>query len=365
MCSTRAKLPARSAAAVVALLLALAFSAPAQAEDTTVRYFGAPFPGIVEADGDLLINTDVVEAPDVKTVKMATEYRIEPDAPAWSPVVTSYDPTGPYLHQHRGSVLGRSGVSTDANGIPMVTYKFGGPFYYPTTIAQYGLEQFSKWKLGTAPDGLAIAVQQGEWLLANQDAAGGWPIPFDYTWDAKRVSKLNAGWYSAMGSGQAISLFVRLHSATGEQRWVAAVHRAIPLMAAPQETGGLNGLVLGRRMLQEYPTDPPAAVFNGWLFAVIGVYDATTVAAPEAQALFDQQVGTLRDLLPLFDLGNRTVYDLSHVHQPSFEPNVARWAYHRTNLTTLAAISEVTGDAHATAVARWDGYLRAQVVPPN
>jgi hypothetical protein len=95
-------------------------------------------------------------------------------------------------------------------------------------------------------------------------------------------------------------------------------------------------------VLQEYPTDPPAHVLNGWIFGLWGLYDAALAGpkwvADQAMAGFEDGVSTLARRLPKYQLpGGWSRYDLI-----SAEPiNVASPFYHHLHIQQLIALGRL------------------------
>lgn len=79
---------------------------------------------------------------------------------------------------------------------------------------------------------------------------------------------------------------------------------------------------------EEYPTEPPSFVLNGFIYSLIGLYDLLTLApalqARDAAALFQQGMKSLKKLLLAFDNGSGTNYDLRHL-TIGCAPNIARY----------------------------------------
>lgn len=80
------------------------------------------------------------------------------------------------------------------------------------------------------------------------------------------------------------------------------------------------------------------SVFKLTYGIISGLYDLKTIApgrfAKEATALFDQGMRSLKKLLPLFDMGSTTSYDLRHFTLNT-APNIARWDYHATHVNQV------------------------------
>ena len=106
---------------------------------------------------------------------------------------------------------------------------------------------------------------------------------------------------------------------------------------------------------QEYPTEPPAYILNGFIFSLLGLYDfwQATLAVPDmsdennrAQQLFSEGLESLVAVLPLFDTGSGSVYDLRHFTMPGTPPKIARWDYHALHVNQLYVMSTITKKLH-------------------
>lgn len=66
---------------------------------------------------------------------------------------------------------------------------------------------------------------------------------------------------------------------------------------------------------------------------------------------------SLKTLLPLFDMGSRSVYDLRHVTL-NVEPNIARWDYHVTHINQLLLLATLDNATVIKSTAkRWIAYM--------
>ena len=70
---------------------------------------------------------------------------------------------------------------------------------------------------------------------------------------------------------------------------------------------------------EEYPFEEGLFVLNGFMYSLIGLYDLSSAssapqeARDEAKELFDEGIVSLKALLPLYDNGKGSNYDLQHV----------------------------------------------------
>lgn len=185
------------------------------------------------------------------------------------------------------------------------------------------------------------------------------PYLFDWTYAGK---KLYSPWWSAMAQGEALSLFVRLHEETGDERWrVAADHTWLSLTqprstAEPWATKTDNGLLV----FEEYAGNlPPLKVLNGHLFALFGVHDYWRLTGdPEAASYLDGAATTVLEVMSaLRVLGGVSYYCWESDCPRSYWQNPTYHVIHSWQLDTLARLAN---DARFSV---WASTLRSDWVP--
>ncbi|GAA3590632.1 hypothetical protein GCM10022419_086570 [Nonomuraea rosea] len=284
-----------------------------------------------------------------------------------TPLITKHDPRGPWLHFATVDVTTWRRIAIGSDGIPMSTYDFG-TFQYPVEVVQYGMENYSKWVVTGDQKYRAKAETVARWLLEHQDAKGGWPVPFDYSYREGLAGELRAGWYSGMAQGIGAAFLAKMRDKTGESRYGAAALRALVPLRTKVEQGGVLRRFEGRLdWYEEYPTPTATHVLNGYLFALIGVHDVGELLGDAtAKEMFQRGLRTLDRVLPLYDLSYRTTYDLLHyTRTPATAPNPARWSYHSLHVTQLSALDAITGGRYSAIEKRWLGYLDGKALPGN
>ncbi|CAG5859331.1 unnamed protein product, partial [Menidia menidia] len=146
---------------------------------------------------------------------------------------------------------------------------------------------------------MAAFFAASDWLLRNQDERGGWPIMVTRKL-GEGFRPLEPGWYSAMAQGQAMSTLVRAYLLTKNQAYLGAA----------------------------------------------------------LKALFARGMESLKAMLPLYDTGSGSIYDLRHFVLGS-APNLARWDYHTTHINQLQLLASIDGaPVFRDAVKRWKNYLK-------
>jgi len=177
--------------------------------------------------------------------------------------------------------------------------------------------------------------------------------------------RLEPGWISAMGQGQAASVLLRAHELTGGDAYLTAARDALPALTTAVAAGGTQNTLDGIPVLEEYPTDRPTAVLNGWIFALFGVHElAIATGEAEAGALFERSADGLVSLLPRYDNGWWSLYSLGDHGRP----DLAKPFYQRLHPVLLEALSLIRPTKLLDDYARrwreqltWVGLTRASL----
>ena len=123
-----------------------------------------------------------------------------------------------------------------------------------------------------------------------------------------------------MAQGHGISMMVRAAHVTGDESyWLAASQALLPFKKLTVDGGVKNKFMGIYDWYEEYPFHEGHFVLNGFIYSLIGLYDLSAAEdAPEdiskeATILFDNGITSLKALLPLYDAGKGSIYDLRHV----------------------------------------------------
>jgi hypothetical protein len=223
--------------------------------------------------------------------------------------------------------------------------------HYVIDIAQAGL---GYWEL--VLEGRPVRrrfLTMADWLVDHAVAgpAGiAWQGPY-----AMPKYDLSAGWSSAMGQGEAISVLLRAHALTGSQHYLDTAVAAFEPMTIEVALGGVRRTVGDAVILEEYPTERPAAILNGWVFALFGVHElAVTTGHAGARALFARSRGSLLALLPRYDVGWWSLYSL-YDHG---RPDLAKPFYQRLHPVLLDGLALIEPDERLSRLARrWERQI--------
>ncbi|MFU7184382.1 D-glucuronyl C5-epimerase family protein [Pseudomonas aeruginosa] len=280
-----------------------------------------------------------------------------------------YSSTGDYLNYgktvfHRPSKT----LKLDDQGIPMVFQ--GGKFNYSAgTVAIAALAEHGRSTESHKTKQFFILAEKLLSLM-GEDGALRYAYPYrHYT----STQALAVGWTSGMDQGMALSVFARAYAIDKDKKWLDAGNKALKFLQTPYPYGpkstlkDLDPSLSGRVFFLEYPVEPNVFTLNGYMFTLLGLYDwATEANSAEAVKLFKDGIETLDKILPYYDLGTFSAYDLSyitHSRLPYLQPRAPHIAprYHAIHIAQLRALSSVTRDKFLSDRAeKWQGYAEGK-----
>lgn len=269
-----------------------------------------------------------------------------------------YDATGGYLWYYTANIAGISNVRIDENGVVQVYRSSTDWQYNPCTIEQYGLEQWTKWKKDGNEQNKLNAYAQANWLVDNQSLQGTWRYDFPWLY-AGLGETLQPGWISALAQGQGISLLMRVYADSHDEKYLTAARNALTVFQLPVEQGGVRRVWEDKWVwYEEYPTQTPSFVMNGFTFSLIGLYEMYLITDdPVVYQLYAEGEASLRHLVPLYDAGATTIYDLVHWTHPTSPPNLVRANYHGTHSRLMYWMNRISGQSiYSTWYLRWLNY---------
>ena len=230
----------------------------------------------------------------------------------------------------------------DRQGVPMLNYRGSiGLQYNPIAIAQYGLGNYNLFQRTSDPVRREKYLTAANWFVSNQERnSAGLPV-WNHHFDWEYRTPLRAPWYSGLAQGQAISLLVRVHHATGDSRYLAAAADAFKSFLVTMDKGGVTCVDdAGDTWIEEYIASPPTHILNGFIWASWGIYDfylATSSVA--AKALFSKVADTLAKNLQSYDTGFWSLYEQSGTRMRM----LASPFYHSLHITQLNILHRLTG----------------------
>ena len=242
-------------------------------------------------------------------------------------------PLGPYVDP---AGLGgyycdlRHKAANTVDGLPV--NGFGEKDCWVIPVAQAALGFWDLHLEGRPVEGEFLGL--ADWLVENAEpGAGGavWRTDFSVA-----KYKLEPGWTTAMGQSQSISVLLRAHLLSSRTEYAELATEAAESLFLPVSAGGTQRTIDGVPVLEEYPTEQPEAVLNGWIFALFGLHElALTTGEGRARELFDASAAGLVHLLPRYDVGWWSLYSLGDYGRP----DLAKPFYQRLHPVLLEALA--------------------------
>lgn len=267
---------------------------------------------------------------------------------SFEPAPVLYTSTGEFMDAAAQTWENGAAIRLDADGVPMVRY--GDQFQYnPATVSRFCLSMYGKYLRGE--DTREALLKGADKLLALQDPDGAFRYRFPWTYYLTGQT-FEPGWTSGFAQGQALSAFSRLYHLTGDKRYLEAGRKALQFLLTPTSEGGpmdsmagLHPSLSGYSFFQEYTVNPGSYVLNGYMATLLGLYDWAQVPGPSAataRIYFDRGIVTLHHILPYYDIGGISSYDMAHVTYNKVPS--ADVTYHVLVLRLLANLDSITHD---------------------
>jgi hypothetical protein len=244
----------------------------------------------------------------------------------------------------------------DSNGIPMLDYRgVIGLQYNPIAVAQWGLANYNQFYATGDETRRQKTLKAAAWLCDHleQNPHGLWVWNHHFDWDYREI--LKAPWYSGLAQGQGVSLLLRAHAHTGENKYLQAAERAFATLTRPIGEGGALFEDEEKNLwIEEYLVSPPTHILNGFMWALWGVFDFWRArAAANAKGIFDRGVNTLVRNLRLYDTGYWSLYEQSGTRLRM----LASPFYHQLHIVQLQVMGKLTGvSVFAEVAQRWENY---------
>lgn len=212
-------------------------------------------------------------------------------------------------------------------------------------------ENFDEFRPSDEAEARRMLVNCADWLLAGIRRCEGfsvWVYAYPFSYDT------GPGWRSSHAQAVGAQLLVRAAEITGGAAYVAPLDDLMAAFLVDVGDGGLSTRTEGGNVWFEKMADAgnqQPKVLNGLLFAIIGLMDIGKRApCPAAAELAATGIKAALELLPRFDLGDWSAYD---IHGRRASPH-----YHAIHIKQLAILSAV-GPEFAACLSRFEGYARS------
>jgi len=236
----------------------------------------------------------------------------------------------------------------DKNGIPInktyIDVKKKNFVYFPISIGQMGLAIFHTYLRTNSDKDKNRFLKFVKWFYRNaqvtEKLGARWitdvPLP---------QYKTIVPWQSAFSQSRGISILLRGYQMTQKQKYADMADKALIPFTKPVSEGGVTQFTEWGPFYEEYTAAVPTLVLNGMIFSLCGIYDFVRVF-PEnnlAKKIFDDGIATLKKILPEYDLGFWSRYNLCETDwYPEVDP--ATIGYQRLHITQLEVLYKLTGE---------------------
>lgn len=229
----------------------------------------------------------------------------------------------------------------DDEQIPLVEMD-GHLSYLSVTIAQYALGNYDEYMRTQNSMYLKRFLGSADWLVKNlvEHRSGQWGWINDHD---KMIYNLKKPWLSALSQGQALSVLVRAYQETNDQVYRETGQKALSAFNTPVSEGGLLAKWQGLDYYEEYPSQKPSFVLNGFIFALWGLWEFYLITKnTDAKAYYEAGLKTLEKCLKEYRIPylNWSRYDL----YPFKVTDIASIFYHKLHIQQLRAMALLTGN---------------------
>ena len=241
----------------------------------------------------------------------------------------------------------------DDNGVPMVMSN-NGLYYFATNIAQYCFILFAKY-YGSKDDKCYNQLKLCLDVLEKEKSENENTVCWIQKNDCERYA-IKAPWVSSMAIGEVMSVYLRMYQIEGNESYLNVAKKAYEFLKIDVADGGVrrrdeNGYL----WFEEYPSNPPSYVLNGFIYTLFGLYDLYRVTGmADVKKDIDECIMTLKDNLHRFDSGYWSNYDLRY-------RELVRYYYQRNvHVPQMKVLYGLTGDSIFLKYAnKWEKNVNA------
>jgi heparosan-N-sulfate-glucuronate 5-epimerase len=280
----------------------------------------------------------------------------------------TYSPFNDYLQYGTTRSYKPGNFEFDSEGLPRKKYS-NGYHYNPVIMAEFALTHYGKFQNNQDEPDLNLFYTAANKLISMQDNLGA--LRYQFVWDYYLTGETyQEGWVSGMAQGQALSVYARAYHLTKDTKYLDAGENALNFMLTPVKKGGtlstledLHVTLKDYIFIEEYLADPFSYTLNGYMFSLLGLYDWWQVSPDEtegshakAKEYFDKGTETLVNILPYYDIGGFSVYDLGYITHKA-DPLINSY-YHAVHIYLLHALASITQNPTLAQTEKlWASYV--------
>jgi len=235
------------------------------------------------------------------------------------------------------------------NGIPVnrtyVDVKDQDYVYFPITIGQMGIAVFHTYLQTKSEHDKDRFLKFAEWFTDESNMDTDEHLGVRWLTHVPLPQYNNPGpWQSAFSQSRGLSILLRAYQLSGKKHYAEIAEKALKAFTVPVADGGVCAITQWGPFYEEYTAAFPTLVLNGMIFSLCGVYDFVRVFPenPIASKIYDDGIRTLENILPQYDLGYWSKYNLcADEGYPKTDP--ATIAYQRLHVDQLNMLYRLTG----------------------
>jgi len=233
----------------------------------------------------------------------------------------------------------------DDRGVIMLDYKGDlGLQYNPNAIAQLSLGYYDKIIAGD--NCINDFLTQASYFIDHGRMVDD-VLLWEYEFPFEMRNPLSSPWRSALAQGQGISVCLRAYMVSGNELYLNAAKKAFMSFHhfSREHPGGVLDDSRGYTWLEEYIVSPPNHVLNGFIWALLGVYDYALYTNDDyAWDLWKSCLKTLRENLEHYDLGFWTSYDLVKFNEGTHPLMPCSIYYQNLHIIQMKILHMLTSD---------------------
>lgn len=251
-----------------------------------------------------------------------------------------------YEKQMENQKGGQRSIVFDKKGIPLnptyIDVKDKKYVYFPITIGQVGLAVFHTYLKTKSEIDKDKFLKFVDWFYQNAETNDS--LGVRWMTDVSLPQYKNPGpWQSAFSQSRGISILLRGYQLTENKKFAEMAEQALIPFTKSVSEGGVTSFTKWGPFYEEYTAKVPTLVLNGMIFSLCGIYDFVRVFPKNslAKKIYDDGIQTLKNILPEYDLGHWSRYNLCKADwYPEIDP--ATIGYQRLHITQLEMLYRLT-----------------------
>jgi hypothetical protein len=225
---------------------------------------------------------------------------------------------------------------SDEKGVPYLIDGKVGKQRNPVIVCNKALSYYASFREGDSSKRI-LFLNCADWLTENSTSVRIFSVlPYNYPWS---IYNMGSPWRSGLANGVSLHVFIKAHSITKDEKYLAMAKRILNSFYAEVSDGGVTYKLKDRGWwFEEFAleTGYVSRVLNGHMFALLGIQDYFEYSHdPDAKYLFEQGNLALKNYLAFYDSNvGPSYYDLRA------RPTDRK--YHAVHIDLLTKLFEIT-----------------------